>query len=210
MALIHAATLSPSKLEMLAAWLPSQQWFDGPASSEVEIKGAFRFDDPAGAVGVETFIVSSGGRVFQVPLTYRGNALAGGEGSLVTTMEHSVLGTRWVYDAVGDPVYAQALTTAIITGGTQADLTFDYSAPPEKLEVTTRVAGTGNGASPAPLVDHVTVSLVGTTSTIATDGFQIEVFRLPATAIEQSGRQHLTGTWPGQADPLLLAAALPN
>ena len=35
-------------------------------------------------------------------MTYRGSAVA--EGALIATAEHSVLGTRWIYDATTDPV----------------------------------------------------------------------------------------------------------
>jgi hypothetical protein len=41
---------------------------------------AYRFDDPAGEVGIETLLVRRGaGPVLQVPLTYRGAPLAGAE-----------------------------------------------------------------------------------------------------------------------------------
>ncbi|MFJ9315942.1 hypothetical protein ACIRN4_17250 [Pimelobacter simplex] len=103
MAIIHRATLSPSKPELLAAWL----------GGEVEVLGSFRYDDPAGEVGVEAFVVRVGGEVRHVPLAYRG-APATYDGAVpVGTMEHSVLGARWVYDGTADPVvqgcYARAL-----------------------------------------------------------------------------------------------------
>ncbi len=61
-------------------------------------------------MGVETLLVRVGeGPVLQVPLTYRGAPLPGGESALVGTMEHSVLGPRWVYDGTGDPVYVATL-----------------------------------------------------------------------------------------------------
>ena len=37
-------------------------------------------------------------------------------------MDHSVLGTRWVYDAVGYLAYLLAVATAVLTGGRQAEL----------------------------------------------------------------------------------------
>ena len=33
MALLHRATLRPTKLDLLTAWLPSQPWFLGPTDS---------------------------------------------------------------------------------------------------------------------------------------------------------------------------------
>ncbi|MFF2298008.1 hypothetical protein [Arthrobacter sp. NPDC058127] len=112
MAIIHRATLSPSKLELIEKYLPVQPWFTQDGSAPPELLGAYRFDDPDGEVGLETHLVSHGGKVYQVPLSYRGSELPGAEDSLLGTMEHSVLGTRWVYDACADPVYVTALATA--------------------------------------------------------------------------------------------------
>ena len=92
MALLHRADLTPTKLELLQAWLPTRSWYTGPAAPQLTKVGAFRFDDPAGAVGVETMLVRAGdGPVLQVPLTYRGAPLDGAERWLVGTTEHSVL-----------------------------------------------------------------------------------------------------------------------
>ena len=77
MALLHAASIRPTKIEMLRAWAPTQPWFTGDDEGLEQI-GAYRFDDPDGEVGIETFLVRSGdGPVLQIPVTYRGEALAG-------------------------------------------------------------------------------------------------------------------------------------
>src|SRR5690349_21374341 len=100
MALLHKATVTPTKLELLAGWLPGRRWHQS-ASGELERVAAFRFDDPAGAVGIETMLVRFGdGPVHHVPLTYRDAPLPGCDNWLIGTAEHSVLGKRWVYDAV--------------------------------------------------------------------------------------------------------------
>ncbi len=70
--------------------------------------GAYRFDDPAGEVGVETFLLQAGDVVLQVPLTYRSGPLPGAEDALVGETEHSVLGRRWVHDGTADPVWLAA------------------------------------------------------------------------------------------------------
>ena len=112
MALIHDAVLRPSKTEILSAWAPTQPWFSGE-NLEVTRVASFRFDDPDGDVGIETLLVRAGtGPLLQVPLTYRGEPLAGGEAWLIGTLSHSVLGERWVYDAVGDPAYLHAVAPA--------------------------------------------------------------------------------------------------
>ena len=64
--------------------------------------GSYRFDDPNGSVGMETHLVDAGGTLMQVPVTYRDEPLDGAADALVTEMQHSVLGTRWVYDGLRD------------------------------------------------------------------------------------------------------------
>ncbi|MFE6837328.1 1,4-alpha-glucan branching protein [Streptomyces sp. NPDC057705] len=114
MAIIHKTTMSPGKLELLAAWLPAQPWYlptgRPPALARA---GGFRLDDPEGEVGIEFMVVTdaSGGEptAYHVPLTYRGAPLAGAEAALVGTTEHGVLGRRWVYDGPHDPVLTAQL-----------------------------------------------------------------------------------------------------
>src|SRR5689334_7578530 len=124
MALVYPnATLEPSKRELIDAWLPSRPWYDGQARKPV---GSFRFDDPAGEVGMEGFLVGGEGLdTLFVPLTYRAAPLDGAEEHLVGTTEHSELGTRWVHDGCADPVFVRALVTAIITGARGVDHEYD-------------------------------------------------------------------------------------
>ena len=147
MAIIHKATLSPTKLELIADYLPTQPWFiqDGTP----ELIGAYRFDDPAGEVGLETHVVAAGERIYQVPLSYRGHELGGAEEWLIGTMDHSVLGKRWVYDACADPVYVKALATAILTGQQQAELNVEGEDQPRPSSVTVMGSGTLDGGVPA-------------------------------------------------------------
>lgn len=118
---IHDATLTPTKLELLAGWLPSQSWFGGTPVDLARV-ASYRFVDPEGDVGIETMLVSSQGTTYQVPLTYRAAALHEADDSLIGTSEHSVLGTRYVYDAVADPIYMVELMRVIHEGDTEADL----------------------------------------------------------------------------------------
>jgi hypothetical protein len=77
----------------------------------------YRFDDPAGEVGVETILWRTDrGAILQTPLTYRAAPLADAETHLIGTSEHSVLGRRWVYDGCGDHVWAATLAETILTG----------------------------------------------------------------------------------------------
>ena len=118
---IEDATLTPSKLELLAGWLPSQSWFKGSPDDLTRV-ASYRFVDPDGEAGIETILVRSAGVTYQVPLTYRSAPLDEAADALVGTMEHSVLGTRYTYDAVADPVYVVELLRVIHEGDTEADL----------------------------------------------------------------------------------------
>ncbi|MET9535417.1 MULTISPECIES: maltokinase N-terminal cap-like domain-containing protein [unclassified Streptomyces] len=122
MAVIHRTTLTPTKLELLATWLPTQPWYLGGADAKPELTrtGGFRLDDPTGAVGIEFMLTTdtSGDEpvTYQVPFTYRGAPLDGaGDDALIGTTEHGVLGKRWVYDGTHDPVLVAQLV-ALMAG----------------------------------------------------------------------------------------------
>lgn len=120
MGIIHkGASIVPSKLELVTAWITAQRWYAGKGHVPVLHRvGGFRFEDPEGEVGVETLLLADTAAtppvVYQVPLTYRGAPLDGAEQALLGTMEHGVLGTRWVYDGPHDPVYVRTLVDTIL------------------------------------------------------------------------------------------------
>jgi hypothetical protein len=114
MSLIHHTTLEPTKLELLAGWLPSRPWYRGGAGNPALTKvGGFRLDDPAGEVGIEFMVASDGSTAYHVPMTYRGSPLDGIGDALIGTTEHGVLGLRWVYDGTRDPVLVSQLVALI-------------------------------------------------------------------------------------------------
>jgi len=189
MAIIHQATLTPSKAETLATWLSAQPWFGGTAEVTVPV-AAYRFDDPAGEVGMEAFFVEVGGRTVHVPVTYRGAPLPGGDEWLVGTMEHSVLGTRWVYDAVGDPVYRAELTRVVREGGTHVRLMVETPDGPVEREPTAFVRGSGSAAGQEGEPEIVVV-------------------RFPSADAVVPSEHTLTGTWTGQDEPAVLAYLVP-
>ncbi|QUX30579.1 hypothetical protein KGD83_08760 [Nocardiopsis akebiae] len=119
MAIIHKATVTPSKMTLISTWLDSQSWA-GQGSDEN--LGKYRFDDPEGEVGVEAFLLRRGARLLHVPLTYRGEPLHGYEEHLVGTLEHSTLGTRWVYDGTKDAVAVACFQRALAGEQAQAEL----------------------------------------------------------------------------------------
>lgn len=142
MAIVHRADITPPKLDLIGWWLATQDWFteDGP----VEREAAFRLDDPAGEVGIETFIVRSGAFTFHVPVTYRSEPLA--DGILVGELEHSVLGHRWVYDGPSDPVYVATTSAAIANGGHEVDMFFEDGTQLPRPDWYASATGSGAGS----------------------------------------------------------------
>jgi hypothetical protein len=205
MAVHHAATIVPTKLELLQAWVPRQPWLGDADASTLTKLGSYRFDDPDGEVGMETHLLGTAdGQVLQVPLTYRGAPRTGAEGSLITTMTHTTLGDRWIYDGCHDPVYVTSLVRAILTGGREADL---YAATDAGLVLepaTTHVRGNGCLASTSvPALTAPAVSHKGTTSTIDA-GIRLTLPRVVMTTTLATNAA-LSGTWPGQETPVVLA-----
>lgn len=190
MALVHRATLSPSKQELVESWLPTRSW--GSGRTVAGKLAEYRFDDPAGEVGVETILWrTDDGTILQTPLTYRAAPLGGAETYLIGTSEHSVLGPRWVYDGCGDPVWAATLTAAILTGGTQAQVFFEQDG--ERVDVPARMQVRGSGgagdlpevASVDSVLDEDTVTLV------RTGDLEITLARVLGSALD--GGYTLTG-----------------
>ena len=145
MAIIHRTTLVPSKMELLAGWLPSRPWYRGTGRSpELTKAGGFRLDDPKGEVGIEFMVAAdgadaagagaagtgAGGRVtvYHVPLTYRPGPLDGADDALIGMAEHGVLGRRWVYDGARDPVLVTQLL-ALIQGAAEPQAQSQTATP---------------------------------------------------------------------------------
>lgn len=154
MAIVHRTTLSPTKLELLEVWLPRQEWAEGTGSPR--LVGAYRFDDPAGEVGLEALLVETEIGLVHVPMTYRATPLDGAEAHLIGTMEHGVLGQRWAYDGEFDPVWRTAALNAIFTGATGADLTVHKDGEVvDTAQTAVQVHGTGSGEVPPHASLHI-------------------------------------------------------
>ncbi|WP_405772715.1 maltokinase N-terminal cap-like domain-containing protein [Streptomyces sp. NBC_01538] len=133
MAVIHHTTMSPGKLELLAAWLPTRPWYVASGRGpELSKAGGFRLDDPDGEVGLEFMVVTdtSGEKPvsYHVPLSYRGAPLDSADHTLVGTSEHGVLGKRWIYDGAHDPVLVAQLL-ALLQGRAAAQAQSVSDAP---------------------------------------------------------------------------------
>ena len=180
MAIIHDTTMSPGKLELLAAWLPAQPWYlDGGGTPRLAKAGGFRLDDPDGAVGIEFMLVTGGSgdgaSAYQVPLTYRARALAGADAGLIGTSEHGVLGHRWIYDGTRDPVLVAQLIALL--QGTAKPQAQSVSNTPDPT-VTVQLVGDG--------------SLTVTGPAVAADGPSATDLRVATASAGGTRRGHLT------------------
>lgn len=215
MALIQHATIVPTKLELLAAWMPQQGWAPQTTTADsLSVVGAFRFDDPEGATGIETLVLTDGTEVIHVPLTYRANPLEGAE--LVGTLEHSSLGKRYVYDATTDPVYLNQLITAVLDGGHQADEFVETDQGTAPRVSSAQAHGTGVPSMGSDIgvlkikdvswVDHGNtrvVQVVGCKGMLD-QGYQVVVFRSPAPV--KLPQLRLIGEWDGGTGTLATVA----
>ncbi|MFB9522899.1 maltokinase N-terminal cap-like domain-containing protein [Streptomyces cremeus] len=202
MATIHHTTVTPTKLELLTAWLPTRPWYQGASAPELAKAGGFRLEDPEGEVGLEFMVVTdtSGASpvTYHVPVTYRGAPLEGAaEQALIGTMEHGVLGKRWVYDGPRDPVLvAQLLALLQNRSEPQHQNLSDTSDP----TVTARTTGP---ALPAGLVPgdvrdvheepHATTLVVGTGEASGT--LTLAVTRVLDAPAADGSRAYVTAPW---------------
>jgi hypothetical protein len=151
MAVVHQTTLVPSKLELLTAWLPQQDWYAGePTGPSLARAGGFRLDDPAGEVGVEFLVARDDAArpvtAYLVPMTYRGSPLATGDAALIGTAEHGVLGPRWIYDGTSDPVLLEQLAE-LIRGRVRAQAQSQSNTPDATVHATPAAAAPGQRLS---------------------------------------------------------------
>ena len=202
MARFHLATITPTKSELIAQWAPTQPW-GLAADVPVEVIGSYRFDDPDGRVGMETHLVPAGGTLLQVPLTYRDEPLEGADDSLITEMQHSVLGTRWVYDGLRDPRLVVMLAAVAMTGQGEALGLAIYDGRWYVAPSNVRIQGGGWTQERVP-VDGFEVGHDDATGTVLrNDRFELTVFRRPMPGPRPA--IGLTATWDTQPDPVVLA-----
>ena len=197
MALLHRASLHPSKLELLSSYFNR---------GELTQLGAYRFDDPAGEVGIETHLVAdSSGVVLHIPLTYRAEPLAGVEEWCVGTINHSVLGKRWVYNGCADSVYAAELVRTILTGTSQVEQYFETDDGRLYRDSTATVHGSGSADTPVPRVSGVHAESFEADTLIDAGGVQVVVRHGLDTPEPESTSGTLSGTWGNVDTPVVLA-----
>lgn len=209
MALIHAARLDPSKAELVARLLATSAW--GPAEPDpdaVTLVGAYRFDDPSGEVGIEAHLATVGddATVWHVPLTYRAARLDAAADQLVGEMEHSVLGTRYVYDAVGDPAFLTMATAAALTGvGQSAELRQDERGHWVTRAASVRLVGGGWTGDWVEVGAYSGPQVLGDSTALRSGEWELRVERRLRPAQRPDRAYDLTGTWAGQDQPAVLA-----
>ncbi|QNP75413.1 1,4-alpha-glucan branching protein [Streptomyces roseirectus] len=211
MSIIHRTTLKPTKPELLTPWLPTRPWYRGGGAPQLAKAGGFRLDDPRGEVGIEFFVATDaqsptdgqdatdaqgpadaqGPHAYLFPLTYRGAELPGADHALVGTLEHGVLGRRWVYDGVHDPVLTSTLT-AFLAGRVEAQ------AQSTNDTVDEEIAHACTAEAPL-LTGAVTVTDTPDGTTLTTpDGPAVHFHRLLTTAPTTPPPHalgHITGAW---------------
>lgn len=202
MAIFHRATLTPTKADLIAGWLPGRPW-GPPAGAPLDVIGSYRFDDPDGRVGMETHLVTAADVLFQVPLTYRDEPLAGADDALIAEMHHSVLGTRWVYDGLRDPLFVVMLAAVTMTGQGEAVgmVVYDdrwYIAPSN-----VRIRGGGWSEERVAVDGFERAAGDDATVVLHNDRFALTVHRRPTVGPRPA--IGLTATWPGQPDAVVLA-----
>lgn len=128
---IYDAELSPSKEDIAARY-----------AGIVSLLGSYRLVDPEDVVGIEVLVGADiDGRTVQLPVTYRPSEIS--PEHTLAEMDHSVLGRRWVSNALGDPVAVAQLIRTILEGddgatrsdGVPAVLNLRGSGEQEKVEV---------------------------------------------------------------------------
>jgi hypothetical protein len=200
---LQRATVTPTKAELIAGWAPAQPW--GPSSSDdLQVIGAFRFDDPNGRVGLETHLLSAAGAVFQVPLTYRDEPLGGADEALVGEMQHSVLGRRWVYDGVRDPLFTAVLVGVALTGQGEALAMVVDDGRWHIAPAGVRIRGGGWTKGRVAVDGFELRSDEAAGSVLHNDRFELRLFRRPVAQLLPA--LGLSATWDGQVEPVVLAA----
>lgn len=200
MALLHHATLNPSKRELVRTYLAGRSWAAG--LGEVRPVASYRFDDPAGEVGLEaTLLGDADGTVVHVPVTYRAAPLEGAQEYLLGTLEHSILGTRWVYDGCGDPVWTNALAGVIATGGTEAEQYFEVDGRRETHDAGMTVRGSGSPSAAAPRLGPIVSSVDDAATTVISLGeATLVVVRVVGSPL--AAPEALIGRWGSRSQPL--------
>lgn len=197
MAQFHFATSTPTKQELLLTWLEKQTWGATPLLPS-NILAAFHLDDPDGHVGMQIFFIGLEHQILICPLTYRNAALPGGDSALLGTLDHSALGTRWIYDGVHDPCLVMVLAAAALTGQGMAlgwaRKDDRWLAWPESVQLHS-----GRRLTEPYAPDRFRLTSNDQVAVFADDQWEMRLARIGQPGIPPVG---LAATWPGQDAPI--------
>lgn len=199
MAVFDVATNTPTKVELMAEWLPTQPW-GPPAGTTLTLVGSYHLDDPHGEVGLQGLILDGDGVIFHVPLTYRATPLPE---AAIATMEHSVLGTRHVHDGLRDAAFVSVFAGLALTGLGEAIGFADVDGRWCSVPSDVRVEGGGGPLLPVE-VDGFGSPGADEIAEIANDRLIMRVHRRPTAGPAPS--IGVRGRWSTQPDPVVLAA----
>jgi trehalose synthase-fused probable maltokinase len=113
----------------LAEWIRQQRWFASSSDTPVLTRiGMWSLVDHRHQVSLETHLILDESApepvLYQVPLSFRGSSLLGGDRALIEHAEND--GSHvWVYDAPHDPAYTRALLSLMLDDETESGDAFD-------------------------------------------------------------------------------------
>ena len=200
----HTATLSPTKQELVEAWLPEPAVGRGTTGRR---QGR----------GIPPRRRGGRGRRRDHPLAYHDGTVEqtaadlplrpvdGAEAHLVGTTDHSVLGTRWVYDGCADPVWASTLVAAILTGGRQSQMFIEQDGQRVDVPPRMQVRGSGSDGSAPQVTSIDSVADDGATTVVTAADLELAVARVVGTPLGEG--PHLSGTV-GDSDETTVLAVL--
>lgn len=203
MGVFHRATIVPNKVDLITAWIPTRPW--GPTSAgPIEMIGTYRIDDPNGRVGMEVFLIRAQDILMQVPLSYRDEPLDGAADALITEMRHSVLGNRWVYDGLRDPLFVMMLAAVAMTGQGEALGMTEYDGRWYIAPTNVRIQGGGWTQERVPIDCFNLESDDADASVLRNDQFELTLYRRPVPGVRSA--MALSATWDDRDDDVILAA----
>jgi hypothetical protein len=195
MAILHQATLTPSKLDLLSEWVTGPANVVDAAAAQIELIGAYRFDDPAGEVGIESHVLTGpNDSILHVPVVYRGSPEDALAESLIGTLDHSVLGPRWVYDGCADVIYVRELLRCILAEGTQVPLMVETADGPVERAPSVTVVGHATADAVVPTIESAAIERVDADTYIHVAGHTAVVHHRP-TADSAAEAAYLQGSW---------------
>jgi maltokinase len=217
--------------ELLPPWMVRQRWYAGKGRVPMLRRiGVVELQRPAADVDIKVhLLLDESGQsptIYQVPLTYRGIPLAGADHALLATVDRTGPGgdvrhgTRYVYDAPHDPVFATALLQLMLQEGTATSDGSEASCVAHGHRVATsgpgKVVGsrvlTGEQSNTSIILDLVddlgipSKPLICKVFRVLHHGENPDVVVQSALAAAGSTRVpqpigHVTGQWPDAATP---------